>query len=165
VTDISTGTLIWSSSNTNPVLFSPDGALFAAFTNPQNPQGTANIFQNGTLVAAISGTPVGWVDDNQLLVDNYVGNAGCNCFLYNGTTIYGPTGTSLSTPPLPSFTTIQTVAADTVYSNEYNSIYSTTNGAVTWTGTPPSSTSNSLGAVAGGYAVIQAGSQIVAEKY
>jgi hypothetical protein len=34
-----------------------------------------------------------------------------------------------------------------------------------WTGTPPSSTSNFLGAVAGGYAVIQTGTQIVAEKY
>jgi hypothetical protein len=165
VIDIPTGTVIWSSVNTNPVIFSPDGTLFAAFVNPMTAAGSANIYQNGSLAGAIQGTPVGWIDNGQLLTDNYVGNSGCNCFLYNGTAIYGPTGTSLSTPSLPMFTSIQTVAADTVYSNEYNSTYSTTTGAIVWTGTQPSQNSNFLGAVAGGYAVIQAGAQIVAEKY
>lgn len=166
VIDISTGTVIWSSANTNPVLFSPDGTLFADFANPMTPSGSANIYQNGTLVGAIQGTPIGWIDNGQLLSDTYVGNPGCDCFLYSATTVYGPTGTSLATPALPMFASIQPVATDTVYSNEYNSIYSTTSGAVIWAGTPPPSpqTSSFLGAVAGGYAVTQVGAQIVAEK-
>jgi hypothetical protein len=109
---------------------------------------------------------VGWIDNNGLLVDSFVPNSGCGCFLYTGSNIYSASGAVLSSPALPPFTTIQTVTSNTIYSNEYNAIYSVTTGAPTWTGTPPpSNTSHVVGAIAGAYAVVVSGSQVLAEPY
>jgi hypothetical protein len=167
VTDITGSTVIWSSgTELIPVLFSPDGTLIAASNaSAPIPTAAANIYQNGTLVGAVSGAPVGWIDNNRLLVDSYAANEACDCFLYSASTIYSPSGSVLSSPALPAFTSLQTATPNTVYSNEYNVIYSLTMGASTWTGTPPANAPNSLGAIAGAYAVVVSGTQVRAEPY
>jgi hypothetical protein len=172
VTDLATSTVIWSSSTfvTTPVLFSPDGTLFAAPTQPYaysvNLATSANIYLNGQLSAVVGNSPVGWIDNGRLLVDNFAPTpGGTPLYQYSGSTIYGPTGTVLASPALPALSSIQTVTADTVYSPEYDAIYSLTTGAATWNGTPPPTTNSPVGAIAGAYAVVVFGTQVVAEPY
>jgi hypothetical protein len=102
---------------------------------------------------------------SRLLVDDFAVNSECNCLKYSGSTIYSSTGTVVGTPALPALPSIQTVTADTVYSSQYNAIYSLTTGAATWTGTPPPTQYSPVGAIVGSYAVVVFGSEVVAEPY
>jgi hypothetical protein len=165
VTDLATSAVIWSSvTYLTPVLFSPDGTIFAAPTSIGDTS-SANIYSNGQLTGAVTNQAVGWIDDGQLLVDNFTLNAGCSCLKYTGSTIYSPTGAVLATPALPALSSIQMVTANTVYSPQFNAIYSLTTGAAKWTGTPPPANLPPIGAVAGTYAVVVFGTQVVAEPY
>jgi hypothetical protein len=108
---------------------------------------------------------VGWIDNGRLLVDNFTPTSNSPLLQYSGSTIYSPTGTVLASPALPALSSIQTVTANTVYSPEFNAIYSLTTGAATWTGTPPPANLQPIGAIAGAYAVVIFGTQVVAEPY
>jgi len=164
------GSIVWSDTSppgytaqAGTVQVSPDGTLIAA-TNYElvDNNNTTNIYKNGTLVTAVPGFLVGWIDNSQVLVNTY-GYLGHSDYIsYMGATIYSSAGAKLATPPLPELKSIQPVTSDTVYSPEYNVIYSVTLGAPTWT-SPYSFTGH--GAVAGSYVVFQSGSEVVVDNY
>ena len=80
---------------------------------------------------------------------------------YNGCIIYSPTGTVLSTPPLPAIGFFQTVSPGLIYTQDSNTIYSTSTGQATWTSTYPY---GGNGATPGGYVVFASGARVVAQS-
>lgn len=173
VTPISGSPLIWSDTNStttnivlDPILLSPDGTLIAEYTGIVGVGGQAanpstNIIQNGTLITAVPGAGVGWIDNTHLLANQWIPQFYGN-YVYGSSTIYSSTGQVLGTPPLPEIVQFQDVSSDSIYVPQQNSIYSLTTGQPLWTGTYPSS---GIGAVSGSLIVYESGTSIVIESY
>lgn len=162
VTDITGGATIWSDTgNSNPILLSPDGTLVAEYNFAANTASVTNIFKNGTLVTAVPGAAVGWIDNDRLLVNQYIAG-GVGSTQYRGCTVYSSAGVSLATPSLPELKSIQTVNSDSVYDPSHNAIYSLTTGQPIWTASFPSS---GVGAVSGVYVVYESGHSVVVESF
>jgi hypothetical protein len=172
VTSIAGGSVIWSDTgSSNPILLSPDGTLVAVYNVAEDPSSATSIFKNGTLVTAVPGSAVGWIDNDRLLVNQYaISRDGSKTFgvehtleiQYNGCIIYSSAGVQLATPSLPELRSIQTVNSDSVYDPSYNAIYSLTTGQPTWTASFPSS---GVGAVSGAYVVYESGHSVVVESF
>ena len=178
VTAITGGTVIWSDTYTaggfllsDPILLSPDGTLVGASVpgtpSPQSPTGTpspqsaTSIFKILTLVTAVPGVSVVWIDNNRILVNQYVlVGSMSQTIQYGGCTIYSSAGVELATPSLPELNSIQTVNSDSVYDPSRNAIYSLTTGQPIWTASFPSS---GVGAVSGAYVVYESGHSVVVE--
>ena len=118
VTAVTGGPLIWSDNPSipttagffpSPPLLSPNGDLIAATSDVRTPSTVSTIYNNGTAVTTVPGFAVGWIDDNQVLVDSYVADQ-FGYITYSGCTIYSPTGAVLSSPPLPEIQSFQTVS-------------------------------------------------------
>jgi hypothetical protein len=167
VTPVTGGSVLWSDTPSNPTItafppppmVSPDGNLIAAASDARTPLAVTSIYNNGILVTAVPGFAVGWIDDTQLLVDSYVIDN--DLVQYNGCSIYSPTGTVLSTPPLPEIQSFQTVSPGLIYTPDSNTLYSTTTGAATWTSPYPY---GRVGATAGGYVVFLSGARVVVQS-
>jgi hypothetical protein len=155
----------WDSHATR---ISPDGTLLAVSTPKMIPSGPAgtNIYKNGVLSTAISGWAVGWLDNNRLLVNNYI--LPCSCGLqFTGAKIYDVAANTLAASPLPELQDFQIAGPDGVYDATRNEIFSVTSGAATWTTANPVAVGlNPVGAIAGGYVVFASGGgQVRAEPY
>jgi hypothetical protein len=170
VTAITGGPVIWSDTPPNPTIpgdfpsapdLSPNGDLIAAASDIRTPWTVTTIYKNGTAATAVPGFAVGWIDDTQLLVDSYVVVDKYGTIQYNGCIIYSPTGTVLSSPPLPEIGSFQTVSPGLIYTPDSNTIYSTSTGQATWTSTYPYGFG---GATAGGYVVFLSGARVVAQS-
>lgn len=166
--------VIWSDSGVGQQKFdqirlSPDGTLIAPATGPFGDKTSgANIIKNGTLVTAVLGWPLGWLDNNRLIVNTYDRtNAQLGVNPYQGAVIYDATGKQLATSAIPELHEIQPLTADTIYSPELNTIYSVSSGAAIWSsGYNPTlvggDNGRGVGAVAGGYVVFETGPRILA---
>jgi hypothetical protein len=142
-----------------PVRLSPDGTQVAV-SNAKSATSVTNLYSNGTLVTAVPGWVVGWLDNSRVLVNSYTQTN--NAPMYNGSTIYSSSGAQLSAPSLPELQSLQVVSADSVYDPGSNAIYSTTTGMATWTSPSPST---EVGAIAGSSVVFASGSQVVVQPY
>jgi len=165
VTPITGAPLIWSDTgNSNPILLSPDGTLIAEYNTPGSTSSATNIFKNGSVVAAVPGAAVGWIDNNRLLVNLYQdsGPPMDTVIVYAGCAIYSATGVQLSTPALPELQSIQSVNSDSVYDPSHNAIYSLTTGQPIWTASFPGV---GVGTVAGPYVVYESGHSVVIETF
>lgn len=184
VTPISGGSPIWSDQNDpNPIAFSPDGTLIADHIIEGDATSSTKIIQNGKLVTSVPGAGAGWIDNNRILVNQYVTTYISTVNWKETVTpvIYSAAGVQLAQLPTLNYpgnklTTIQPVNSGWVYSPNTNAIYSLTSGDAVWTGSYPSTgeapTYNGndtgkapLGAVAGPYIVYQSGAKIVVESY
>jgi hypothetical protein len=154
-----------------PVRVSPDGSLIATSeqsipykVGSANP-GT-NILQNGNLVTAVTGWPVGWIDDGHLLVDDYKADS-TGLSGYESCAVYSPTGQITGPCALPSVTAFQTVTSDSIYAVNLAEILSVGTGSVSWMSGDPASLSagGSVGAVAGNRVVFLSGTKVLAQGY
>jgi hypothetical protein len=147
VTSSSGGPVLWSGAG-SPVLLSLDDTLIAATGNTDT-----IIYKNYVESAAVSGTGVGWLQNDELLVN--ASNAGA---------IFNSSGIKLSGPALPALNgPIQVLSATSIYDTVSNSIYSLSTGAKTWS--PPANPS-APGAVAGTVVVFTNDlNQLVTEPY
>jgi hypothetical protein len=163
VTAVTGGPLIWSDtvSFQEPIRLSPDGTLIAASNAVPNPNYTTNIYKNGALITAVPGWAVGWLDNDRLLVNTFIqANPGPG---YGGAAIFNTSsGTNLGTLALPQLGDIQPVTSDSIYSEFYNTIYSTTTGAATWTSPAESAR---VGAISGPYVVFASGNLVIVGAY
>lgn len=141
-----------------PVLLSPSGARVAASTGAAGSEATTNLYANGTLVTAVPGWGVGWVDEGRLLVSRYDPVAEST---YLGAEIYDATGVRLAQLPLPQLQRIQSISASAVYSPDHNAIFSLETGEELWRGPPGSGP----GAVAGGRVFYPFGPYLLSEPY
>jgi hypothetical protein len=166
------------------VALSPDGTLIATSDTADPASGevggnftdfATNILQNNKVVTAVSGWPVGWLDDSHLLVNTYQLDYLVNQADYNGCAIYGPTGMSAGTCNLPQLLSFQTVTSDTIYALNLNEIISVSTRAVSWasgnaaSGESPTSPSlpnlTYADALAGNHVIFVSGSKVVAQSY
>jgi hypothetical protein len=155
-----------------PIRLSPDGSLIAtstwgdphAATPPGGPGIGTNIRQNGTLVTAVSGWPVGWIDTGRLLVSTYTTDQRLITGVYAGCTIYDPSGHSVGSCALPEVLRFQTVTSDSLYAADLNSIVSVSTGAVIWTSGNSQALSR-VGALAGTRVVFVSGARVLAQTY
>lgn len=147
------GTVSFTALSFDTPLFSPNGTLTSI---------GYNIYNNGVLANAISGQPIGWLDNNRLLVVNYqVISGGTGTPIYKNTTIVDIAGTVLATAPIPQISTFQTLGADQIYVPSTNSIYSVNTGQIIWTST----TRSTLGAVAGQYVIFASGARVLIDTH
>jgi hypothetical protein len=151
-----------------PGQLSPDGTLIATSTWPGGSVPTTgigtNILANGTLVAAVSGFPVGWLDNGRVVVNSYV-NDKFHMAAYTGCTIYGPTGQSVGSCALGEVTQFQVVTSDAIYAVDWNAVLSVSTGAVTWASGNPETGPYQNGALAGAHVVFGSGARVLAQSY
>jgi hypothetical protein len=136
--------------------------------------------QNNKLITAVSGWPVGWLGDSQLLVNTYQLDYLNNNADYNGCAIYSPAGMSAGTCDLPQILSFQTVTSDTLYALNLNEIVSVSTGVVSWASgdaasgesptsplLAPFSSANPAyaDALAGNHVIFVSGSKVVAQSY
>jgi hypothetical protein len=165
------GSATWSISTSSTfnvidgIKLSPDGTLIAVSLAPYSNTSTTNIYQNGLLVTTVPGYAIGWIDNNQLLVNNYhlVQQRGSAPYpVYSNASIYSAAGTLVSSPTLPELYVIQPITSSSIYAPSYNEILSLPSGTVTYSSTVPL---RGPAAVAGPYVVFVSGSLIVTDTY
>jgi hypothetical protein len=151
------------SSKFDPIRLSPDGTLIAAATGPYDVSGSGtNILKNGALVTAVTGWPLGWLDDGHLIVNTYapptvppmLGSPP-----YTGASVLDAMGNKLASSAIPELHEFQPLTADTIYSAEINSILTVSTGATAWSS---GQASRGKGAVAGGYVIFASGARVLA---
>jgi len=170
VTPITGSPVIWSQPDPqsptefiNPILLSPNGSLIAFCSTGISPTAVTDIWKNGKLVAAVPGVGVGWIDNNRILVDQYVQANGPEPIIqFSKSVIFSAAGVQLATPHLPELTNFQSVTSDSIYAPNMNAIYSVTTGKMIWNGTFVSS---GVGAVTGPYVLYESGHRLVYESY
>jgi hypothetical protein len=153
------GAVTWSDNRSSEgINLSPDGTLIAVATGSQGP---TNIYNNGLLVNAVTGSPIGWIDNNQLLVNNYsYKNPSDLVKTYSSASIYSATGALSSSPTLPELLTFQPVNSSALYSPTLNTIFAVPSGNTLYTSSTPTS---GQGAVVGSNVVFTSGSRIVVD--
>lgn len=124
--------IVCDTSNTDSIAqLSPDGTLVAIST-PPSVSGSTKIYKNGTLVTAVPGQVVGWLDNTRLLLDNYASDG-----TPTGMTIYDSSGNKVGTSPVvladPMADPVQITPGSTMlYEPDFNTIVSLTSGATVW---------------------------------
>jgi hypothetical protein len=162
------GPSIWSVSAPDTlegVKLSPDGTLIAVSLAPYSTSSTTNIYQNGLLVTTVPGYAIGWIDNNQLLVNNYKIVQGTNhtpILTYSSASIYSAAGSLTSSPTLPELYLIQPITSSSIYAPSLNRILSLPSGTVTYSSTVPLT---GAAAVAGPYVIFVSGSLVVTDTY
>jgi hypothetical protein len=155
-----------------PIRISPEGTLIATSQSISPVQlGTTplpgtNLLQNGVLVTAFSGLPVGWLDDSRLVVSNYA-RVGLNSE-YTGCTIYGangsPTGGTCAIPV--ESMQLQPVTSDLIYVPTTNQVISVSTGSIGWTSGDPDTRPFATGAaVAGSQVIFVSGTNVLAQSF
>lgn len=161
-----TGSPLWAdhlslSLPSTQIRLSPDGASVGVANSDPTSTTATNIYKNGVLATAVMGWPVGWLDDNRLLVNRY--ELARFADIYAGAVIVDGTGQPLSSlPTLPALSEIQTLTPDIIYSPERNAILSLITSGTLWISANPST---GKGAVAGGHVVFGSGAFVRAEPY
>jgi hypothetical protein len=156
------GPLVWSETTAasvdfQPIRLSPDGTLIAVSGGGHDSPTGTNIYRSGTLVAAVPGWAVTWIDNARLLVNVYSGP-----YAYTGAVIYNPSGLKIGPAALPESWEYQAFGTDSLYSPSLNSVVSLTTGARTWSS---ANLSTGVGAVAGSRVVFASGHRVLAEPY
>jgi hypothetical protein len=147
------------------IFASPNGTLFATTSG----SGT-DLWNNSTLVTAVTGSPVGWVDDGHLLVNTYaLPFPGAPEPTYAGCNVYSPTGQSTGSCALPQVSAFDAVTSDLIYAVNLAEVLSISTGDVSWMSgdspVPPGSGPASVGAVAGTHVIFMSGSNVLAQGF
>jgi hypothetical protein len=127
------------------------------------PSSTTQLYQNSTLVNAVSGYAVDWIDDNNLLVQTFKTGTcvlGTCSVVYDHSTVYSNTGSVVASPTLPEIKDFTVVSAGEIFSASDSNIYNATTGAlVRSTGLPVGA------ALAGAHAIYAAGNVVMLSTY
>jgi hypothetical protein len=168
VTDISGAKVILSYSGKGTAvsvppsvpLLSPSGSHIAVTQGgPPSSSSTTELYTGSTLVNAVPGAAVGWIDDSRLLVQTYV-PAHPPFFTFAATQIYDASGNLLSSPPLPAIHGFDPIGTTELFSHSDQIIYDVATGAVVEaTGLPGQSV------VAGPFIVSVSGRSLRATRY
>ncbi|HKY36841.1 MAG TPA: hypothetical protein VJN18_12925 [Polyangiaceae bacterium] len=142
---------------------SPDGSRVAAPSGTPNVAATTtNIYENGTLIDALTGYPLLWLDQDHLLVDT-VGEFN-NPNKPGGARIYAIPGGFQPGPRLPGLGYLdpQMVSSTEIYAEYHNSVYSLTTGERLWSCDPDS---EGEGTVAAGNIVFTKANKVMLTPY
>jgi hypothetical protein len=161
------GGALWcdASGSLTQVQLSPDGSLVAA-SPAAGASSVVTVDRGNTTVAAVNGWVLGWLSNTSFLVNTFKAGVNGGADVYAGSTIYDSSGALQSSPALPQLDSMQVVSPTTIYGAQYNSIYSLSNGAVTWTsGSSLGSGTTLQGAVAGSEVIFVSGNYVLAEPF
>jgi hypothetical protein len=152
----------WSDNppdSTEPITLSPDGLHIAVSSGPYGPISTANLYNStsNTLVASRPGFAVGWISDNQLLVNTYTAGTPP---VYSSADIYSATGNLSSGTTLPNLLTFQPISSSSIYAPSLNQVLSVPTGAATYSSTTPLT---GAAAIAGANVVFATGTLVVVD--
>ena len=142
------------------IRLSPNGSRFAVavpiddFGSTSSTTGT-NIYNGATLTTAVLGIPVGWVDNDRLLINRY--RREYNYGVYLRCEFVSPAGAVTTCPALPHIQRMQAVTSNSIYSPALNKIFDLTTGATLWTS---ASAAQGQGAVAGNDVVFASGATV-----
>lgn len=165
VTPVSGTPVLWSDSganNSGPIRLSPDGTLVATWVGSITQATATNIYQNGTLVAAVAGAGAGWIDNSHLLANLFVGGLDPSTpAKYAGCVIYSSAGAKVASPALPQIDSFQPIDSGSIYDPSRNQIDSLTTGQPLWSGSLPAA---GIGAVSGSEVVYESGTLVVVES-
>lgn len=181
------GSAIFSMSGCALVFVSPNGTLFATSTSlgpsMATPNPGTNILQNGSVLTAVTGLPIGWIDDGHLLVNTFTLGTGPGGGepLYAGCNVYSPSGQNTGPCALPLIPGFQAVTSDSIYAPVLGEVLSISTGSVSWTsgdsvaGSRPPLLPGSIasytggvrvpGAVAGTRIIFVSGAKVLAQGY
>jgi hypothetical protein len=152
--------ITWMDNMSGVVRLTPNGALIAAETGNDRFTDGANIISGGVVTKAVTGWPTGWMDNDRLVCNVYDASQEHNGGIpYQHAVIYDHTGAQVGTSTIPELHEFQPLAADSLYSDELNSIYTLSTGALTWMS---GDSSRGIGAVAGQYVVFASGARVIA---
>ena len=184
VSDISGSPVIWSSSGARyPIWLSPDGSLQRHPHWDTISNVNVEIYKNGTLTTAVSGSAEGWIDNNRFLAGSILPTNAMEGLQLSGSTIYSSRGSVLTTLPgsrltnFPGSDTLPQIfkplfpTPDSVYDASGNAIYSLTTGSKTWQGPIWGSPlgygdlGGYQGAISGSYVVYSFGNRVMLYGY
>jgi WD40 repeat protein len=125
--------------------FSPDDNRLAVATGASLYQAVTSIYEAGALLGTASGSPVGWIDNDRLLINHYSRSLQLTT-RFEGVSIVSGTGAELARPPLPEMGSIQIVSGTSIYTPTYNQVLDLTTGNMLWSS---AAANRRVGAVAG----------------
>lgn len=144
----------------------------------QTATNTTSLYKNGSLVATVPGTPVGWLDNTRLLAvvfKQVMQRGGGVTDVYQSAVIYDSAGHNLGATPIIDIQAAQPVTTDTLYSPDQNAIMSLTTGVVSWMsadrneGLCLNQTSGAslvcFGALSGSEVIFASGTSVLAQPY
>jgi hypothetical protein len=162
-----TGSLIWFDTTdglplSTPIRLSPNGSLVAVPDQPVGQTTSTSILLNGAPYSAVAGWPIGWIDDDRLLVVNrYRFDPQVSSLpFFDGVTIVNAAGRPSGSPQLPELRDLQPVGADFIYSAPTNQVYSLVTGQAVWMTPSPT---RGIGVVSGGHAIFASRAAVRAE--
>jgi hypothetical protein len=115
-----------------PVLapqFSPSGDYAALSDADSNALPSTRIYAKGMPVTTVNGLAVGWVDENQLLVSEWVPTQ-WNGTMYSQSKIYDHDGNLVASPTLPQIDAFEAISSTRIFSRSDATIYDLPTGAV-----------------------------------
>jgi hypothetical protein len=149
-----------------PVALSPNGAFAAVcdtliVLNSSTPDAMTRIFNGATEVGSVAGYPIGWLDDQHLLLWRALKDS-TGVPVYAGALIADAQGNAGSLIPLPVAARWSKLTPAGVYDTSGNKLYSTADGHVLWpTGAAPAPAVAPAGDVAGSRLVFASGHQVM----
>jgi hypothetical protein len=162
VTDLTGATDVLDDTGYAPTpRVSPSGS-YIAMTDIERPStsSTTQLYQGSTLVTAVSGYAVGWIDDSHVLLQYYKYNSTYGLTQYDHSVVYTNQGVVAYSPTLPEIKSFDTISATKIFSHTDSNIYDVTTGNLVWSGGVPAG-----GAAAGPYAVYVSGSGVFLTAY
>jgi hypothetical protein len=158
---------------------SPNGSVVAVNSGPASYGTTTDIYTNAILTTALPGWAVGWLDNTRLLVEQFSVippppslPGGQPTVVYDGASIFSPSGTNLGSSPIPQIQSPQVLTSDSIYSPQTNTITSVTSGLTLWASADafclPSlnyTPCNAAGAASGSQVIFAPGNLVLAQPY
>ncbi|HVZ73571.1 MAG TPA: hypothetical protein VHJ20_14430 [Polyangia bacterium] len=155
-----------------PIALSPSGQLVAVSDASRQPDSAmaltaqTKIFDGMTALGTIDGYPIGWLDEEHLLVWHFERDTPTGPNVYGGTVVCDKQGHVVTTLPLSSSARTGSLTPSRLYDPTMNQIVSTTTGQVVWTGpTRTLSFPSPVGAMAGSSVVYTLGHEVRVEAF
>jgi hypothetical protein len=146
------------------VQVSPDSTLLAAEQQASSSSPTTNIYKNGTLISAVPGTPITWIDNNDLLLDQYPLDDPTNppMAIYTSSGALVGNGAPSRSIGCDSYTACQIVSSGLIYTSG-DTIQSYITGSTTWESADYNPAG--VGALAGSQIIVPSSVYVLALPY
>ncbi|MBS2014875.1 MAG: hypothetical protein JST00_18440 [Deltaproteobacteria bacterium] len=131
VIDLATGDTILANTGFKPTpRLSPNGERVAMtdYEPADSKSMSTRIYNGGSLVAAVPGAAIGWLDDNRLLVQEYGYSPASSSFVYAGSKIYDAAGALITSPALPELGASDIVDSTHVFARRQSQLYDASTG-------------------------------------
>jgi WD40 repeat protein len=124
-------TMPLASPDGGTIRFSPDDNRLAVAIGASLPEVVTSIYEGEALLGTARGWPVGWIDNDRLLLNHYSRTPRL-FIVFDDVSLVSSTGAELARPPLPEMGSIQIVSGTSIYTPTYNEVLDLTTGNTLW---------------------------------